>query len=155
MPLALVDPHQTTSRVDRPGTVAIMALLCAWPPIRRFVAVPTVMRIELVNLEHGRADFAHVYQPEELGLQAAAPDADQDLNLVAPATVAGNIRRNGAEVFVSGHIETRAEVECDRCLQKIELPVSTDFSLEYIPGAEYESSEAAELTEDEMSISVF
>jgi uncharacterized protein len=51
---------------------------------------------------------------------------------------------------------TRAQVECDRCLKTIELPVSADFALEYITGAEYESnSGAAELTEAEMSVSVF
>jgi uncharacterized protein len=33
--------------------------------------------------------------------------------------------------------------------------VNTDFALEYIPGSEYESGGAAELTEAEMSVSVF
>ena len=49
----------------------------------------------------------------------------------------------------------RAQVECDRCLQPVELPVSADFALEYITGSEYESSDVAELTEAEMSVSVF
>ena len=43
----------------------------------------------------------------------------------------------------------------DRCLQPIETPVNTDFALEYITGSEYESSGVAELTEAEMSVSVF
>ncbi len=34
-------------------------------------------------------------------------------------------------------------------------PVSADFALEYITGSDYESSEVVELTEDEMSVSVF
>jgi uncharacterized protein len=113
------------------------------------MAVPSVMRIELVNLEHGRSDFAHVYQPDELG------SLDDRVSLVEPAKVTGKVRLSGAEVFVNGHIDTRAQVECDRCLKKVELPVSADFALEYIPGSEYESSQAAELTEDEMSVSVF
>ncbi|HEX7294502.1 MAG TPA: DUF177 domain-containing protein, partial [Pyrinomonadaceae bacterium] len=61
----------------------------------------------------------------------------------------------GNEVFVNGHVDARAEVECDRCLKPIELPVNADFELEYITGSEYESSAAAELTEAEMSVSVF
>jgi uncharacterized protein len=40
-------------------------------------------------------------------------------------------------------------------LQAVELPVNADFDLEYITGADYESSEAAELTDAEMSVSVF
>ena len=107
------------------------------------------MRIELVNLEHGRADFAHVYQPDELGR------FDERVQIVAPVDVTGKVRLAGPEVFVNGHIETRAQVECDRCLQHIETPVHADFDLQYIPGTEYESGGAAELTEDEMSVAVF
>jgi uncharacterized protein len=40
-------------------------------------------------------------------------------------------------------------------LQRVEAPVSADFTLEYITGSEYESSEVAELTEAEMSVAVF
>ena len=107
------------------------------------------MRIELVNLEHGRADFAHVYQPDELG------HFDERVTVVAPVALKGTVRLAGAEVFVNGHIETRAQVECDRCLKQVELPVSTDFDLQYITGAEYETSATAELSEELMSVSVF
>jgi uncharacterized protein len=107
------------------------------------------MRIELVNLERGRADFAHVYQPDELG------SFDERVSLVEPATVNGTVRMVGPEVFVNGHVSGRAAVECDRCLKQVELPVDADFELEYVTGPTYESSEAAELTENEMSVAVF
>ena len=107
------------------------------------------MRIELENLEGGKGDFAHVYQPEELN------PVDERVQLIEPAEVKGKVRLSGEEVFVNGHIDTRAQVECDRCLQRIELPVSADFALEYITGSDYESSEIAELTEDAMAVSVF
>ena len=107
------------------------------------------MRIELENLEGGKGDFAHVYNPDELN------PVDERVNLTAPATVNGKIRLAGNEVFVNGHVDTRAQVECDRCLKPIELPVNADFELEYITGSEYESSAVAELTEAEMSVSVF
>lgn len=126
-----------------------MAPLCAQPNYPLLVAVPIVMRIELVNLEHGRAEFAHVYQPDELG------SFDERINLEAPVNVTGKVRIAGTEVFVNGHIETRARIACDRCLKPIELPIDTDFDLQYITGTDYESSGAAELGEDEMSVSVF
>ena len=107
------------------------------------------MRIELVKLEHGRADFAHVYQPDELG------SFDERVKLVEPVTVKGKVRLAGPEVFVNGHIETRVQVECDRCLKQIEIPVNAGFDLQYIPGAEYESGATAELTEEVMALSVF
>jgi len=107
------------------------------------------MRIELANLEHGRGDFAHVYQPNELG------SFDERVSLVEPVAASGTVRLAGPEVFVNGHIKTRAAVECDRCLTLVELPVEADFELEYVSGSTYESSEAAELTQDELSVSVF
>ena len=107
------------------------------------------MRIELENLEGGKGDFAHVYQPDDLN------PVDERISLSEPVTVSGKVRLAGNEVFVNGHVETRAQVECDRCLQPVEMPVSADFALEYITGSEYESSGAAELTEEEMSVSVF
>jgi len=107
------------------------------------------MRIELENLEGGRGDFAHVYQPEDLN------PVDERVQIIEPATVSGRVRLSGNEVFVNGHVETRAQVECDRCLKPVELPVRADFELEYITGDEYESSPAAELTEAEMSVAVF
>ncbi len=107
------------------------------------------MRIELENLEGGKGDFAHVYQPDDLN------PVDERVCLTGPATVSGKVRLAGNEVFVNGHVEARAQVECDRCLQPVETPVNADFALEYISGSEYESSEAAELTEAELSVSVF
>jgi uncharacterized protein len=107
------------------------------------------MRIELENLEGSKGVFAHVYQPDELN------PIDERVRLNEPAAVTGKIRRAGNEVFVNGHIDTRVQVECDRCLQPVELPVKADFALEYISGSEYESTEVAELTEAEMSVSVF
>jgi DUF177 domain-containing protein len=107
------------------------------------------MRIELENLEGGKGDFAHVYNPDDLN------PVDERVKLSAPATVNGKIRLAGNEVFVNGHIDARAQVECDRCLKPIELPVSADFELEYITPSEYESSAVAELTEAEMSVAVF
>ena len=107
------------------------------------------MRIELENLEGGKGDFAHVYQPDDLN------PVDERIRLTQPATVSGKVRLAGNEVFVNGHVETRAQVECDRCLQSVETPVNTDFALEYMTGSEYESGGTAELTEAEMSVSVF
>jgi uncharacterized protein len=107
------------------------------------------MRIELENLEGGRGDFAHVYQPDDLN------PVDERIRLAGPASVKGKVRLSGYEVFVNGHIDAQAQVDCDRCLQPVELPVSTDFALEYITGSDYESSDVAELTEAEMSVSVF
>ncbi|HEY6806047.1 MAG TPA: DUF177 domain-containing protein [Pyrinomonadaceae bacterium] len=107
------------------------------------------MRIELVDLEDGKGEFAHVYQPAELDL------GDERVSLCAPASVSGKVRQAGYEVFVNGKVDACVQVDCDRCLKPVTLPVKSDFSLEYITGSEYESNRTVELTEDLMSVSVF
>jgi len=107
------------------------------------------MRIELENLEDGRGSFAHTYQPEELNL------VDERVRVTEPISVNGRVTKSGSEVDVSGRVETRVNVECDRCLKTLEMPVSAGFKLQYITGQDYETSHAAALTADEMALSVF
>ena len=107
------------------------------------------MRIELNKVVGGSGDFAHVYQPGELD------PVDERVKLAQAVAVKGAVRRTGGGVGVNGHVETRVQVECDRCLKPVELPVSADFALEYVTGADYESSSAAALSEEELSVSVF
>ena len=107
------------------------------------------MRIELENLEGGKGEFARVYQPDELN------PVDERVSLIAPAAISGKVRLSGNQVFVNGHLDARTQVECDRCLKPVEVPVAADFTLDYISGSEYESTETAELTEDELSVAVF
>ena len=107
------------------------------------------MRIELENLEGGKGSFAQTYQPDELDLM------DERVRLQQPASVTGRIRTSGSEVRVSGTIDARVEVECDRCLKALEVAVSAKFALEYITGQEYESTQVAELSTEEMAVSVF
>jgi uncharacterized protein len=107
------------------------------------------MRIELANLEEGRGDFSHTYQPQDLKLD------DERVTLCGATEVRGKLKRSGREAVVDGHVDSCVQVDCDRCLKTIQLPVSSDFSLEYITGGDYEASQAAELSEDVMAVSVF
>lgn len=107
------------------------------------------MRIELENLEDGKGSFAHTYRPEELNL------VDERVRVTEPISVNGRVKSSGGDIQVSGRVETKVNVECDRCLKMIEMPVSAGFKLQYITGQDYESSHAAALTSDEMSLSVF
>ena len=107
------------------------------------------MRIELASLEEGRGDFTHAYKPQDLKLE------DERVTLCGATEVRGKIKRSGTEVVVDGHLDACVQVDCDRCLKPIEVPVASDFSLEYITGGDYEESQVAELTEDVMAVSVF
>ena len=107
------------------------------------------MRIELAGLESGKGTFAHAYAPGELVLE------DDRLRLLSPPTVSGQTRQEGRRVHVSGRLTARVQVECDRCLKLVELPVDSEFKLEYVTAEDYQAQQAVELTEDDLDLSVF
>jgi uncharacterized protein len=107
------------------------------------------MRIELDSLEGTDGRFAQTYETEQLAL------SDERVHLAQPAKVTGRIKRANREVVVKGHISSRVQVECDRCLKFVELPVETSFNLEYVTPQTYEARRAAELSENDMTLSVF
>lgn len=107
------------------------------------------MRIELESLVGGKGKFAHEYAPGELVLE------DERLSLIVPPTVSGDIRREGNRVKVSGRVVGRVQVECDRCLKPVDVPVDSRFKLEYVTAKEYEALQAGDLTEEELDLTVF
>src|SRR5215213_3749947 len=107
------------------------------------------MRIELGRLQETGDRFAHVYEPEELALD------EEHARLTEPTEVTGRLQTSGHEVRLRGIITARAEVDCDRCLKSVAVPVETEFDVTYVPEDDYRASEAAELQEDDLSVSVF
>lgn len=107
------------------------------------------MRIELDKLEQTGDRFAHVYEPEEIVLD------EEHVRLTAPPEVSGRVRLSGREVRLRGKISARAEVDCDRCLKTVATPIETEFDVTYVPEEDYRASDAAELQEEDLSLSVF
>jgi uncharacterized protein len=107
------------------------------------------MRIELDRLEGDRTAFAHRYGPGELIIE------EEQARLTEPPEVRGRLTRKGREVGLSGTVTARAEVDCDRCLRPISVPLSADFDVKYISSEDYEAGQAAELQAEDLSFSVF
>ena len=114
-----------------------------------FSRVGVVVRIELDKLEGRSHRFSHQYEPEELVLD------DEQLRLTEPPHIAGKIDRSGHEVRLSGTIRTRAEVDCDRCLKAVGIPVETTFDVTYVPARDYAEGDTAELQAEDLNLSVF
>lgn len=107
------------------------------------------MQIELDKLEGDSSAFEHVYEPGELVLD------EEHARLTEPLAVRGRLYRDGREIRLKGHIDTRAEVDCDRCLKAIAVPVEADFDVRYVSAADYEAAHRAELQEEDLAFSVF
>jgi len=107
------------------------------------------VRIELDSLERSSGAFSHAYQGDELEFE------DERVRLLEPPEISGRVIRKGNEVVLNGRLSARAEVDCDRCLKPVEVPVKTEFNLEYVTANEYEVRHAAELEETDLTLSVF
>lgn len=107
------------------------------------------VRIELDSLESSSGAFAHVYQDDELEF------IDERVRLLEPPEISGRIIRKGDEALLNGRLVARAEVDCDRCLKSVEVPVLTEFNLQYVTGSQYAARHAAELEETDLALSVF
>lgn len=107
------------------------------------------MRIEIENVGAQGRSFAHTYQDGELEF------TDERVRLLEGPEVSGVISNKGREVTATGRVVARTEVDCDRCLKSVEIPVRAEFSLRYVNPSEYERIHAAELEESDLAISVF
>lgn len=107
------------------------------------------MRVDLARVEGGKGAFAHSYAPGELVL-----DGDRVRLALAP-TVSGALLQEGRRVHVSGRLDARVKVECDRCLKPVEIPISSTFKLEYVTAEDYKAQQVVELTEEDLDLSIF
>jgi uncharacterized protein len=107
------------------------------------------VRIELDKLEGASARFAHTYEPDELVLD------DEHARLVGPPQITGRITRSGHDVRLQGQITARAVVDCDRCLKQVTVPIESTFDVTYVPASDYVETEAAELQEEDLGLSVY
>jgi uncharacterized protein len=107
------------------------------------------VRIDLDSLKGSSGTFSHTYQENELEFN------DERVRLLEPPEISGQIKRTGREVVLTGRLATRAEVDCDRCLKSIEIPVRAEFELRYVNAGDYESIDAAELEESDLALSIF
>jgi uncharacterized protein len=107
------------------------------------------MLVELATLDDKVGNFAHEYSATELVVE------DDRIVLAEAARISGCISRAEDKVVVEGELAAIAEVECDRCLQPVELPISSDFRLEYVTAETYMSLETVELAEEDLALSIF
>ncbi len=106
------------------------------------------MRIELDKLEKTGNAFAHGYEPEEIVLD------EEHVRLTRRRKLTGRPAEADMKC-ASADNSAQAEVDCDRCLKTVAIPVETSFDVAYVPVEDYTSSEAAELQEEDLSLSVF
>lgn len=107
------------------------------------------MLISLHELELHPVRASEIYPPGALDFQGAKFRQARPLRVDTEAELAGK------EIRVRGHISGVLEASCDRCLDKIEIPVELDFDLPYRPMEEITQEEEVEVGEDELKVGFF
>jgi uncharacterized protein len=107
------------------------------------------MRIELDKLEEHGGKFTRLYEANELSLD------DPEVRLVEPAEVLARVRREGKDAELQGRLQAKLEVVCGRCLQPVELPVSTEFHERFVRAVSWAAEEQHQLQAEDLNISVF
>ena len=107
------------------------------------------MRIDLASLDGGKGDFDHAYEPGELAMD------DDRQRLSQNPRISGRITAKSQRVEIEGRLTAEIEVDCDRCLKPVKLPVDARFDRAFVTTQEYEAQHAAELTEEELDLSTY
>ncbi len=89
------------------------------------------MFLHIRELQLGRVRFEETWEP------GAIEFYDPQIRQTAPITATGSADLSEAlmEIRVNGHLATRMEIACDRCLEPASFPIDTDFHLLYRPAA--------------------
>lgn len=107
------------------------------------------MRITLEELELDRIVVSKTYAPGTLDYQGA------EFRQVAPLKVEAVAELVGSEIRVRGHLGTRLEASCDRCLSRVGIPVEHDFDLFYRPLQTIAREIEIEVPADELAVGFF
>ena len=133
-------------------THLLLAIIVPFVPLAQNCVVVTgvfPVRIELESLKGSKGAFKHVYAPGELDF------TDSRVRLTGSPEVSGSLAVKGKELGVQGKLRAQAEVDCDRCLKSVAVPIDTHFSLRYLTQKEYESTAAVELEEPDLIVSIY
>lgn len=107
------------------------------------------MLITLQELELRRVVISKVYAPSALDFHGA------EFRQAAPLQVDATAELVGPEIRIRGHLGTRVEAFCDRCLGQVEIPVDRDFDLFYRPLKTIAREEEVEVPDDELEVGFY
>ena len=107
------------------------------------------MRITLQEVVLHRVIASKEYAPGRLDYHGA------EFRQIAPLKINVVAELLGDEIRVRGHLTTRLEASCDRCLGPSVIPVKHDFDLFYRPLKTIAKEGEIEISDDELEIGFY
>ena len=109
------------------------------------------MFLDVKEMALGKVRFSETFLPGTLEF------FDQQVRQAAPIESSGTaeLLESVMEIRVSGHVKTRMEFACDRCLEPAGFAIDTDFSLLYRPASYNPAHEEIALKGEESEIGFY
>jgi uncharacterized protein len=107
------------------------------------------LRITLAELELHRVTASESYDPGSLDFRGA------EFRQTAPVKLNITAELVAEEIRIRGHLATRLEANCDRCLRVVETPLSHDFDLFYRPMQSLTEEEEVEVPPAELEVGFY
>jgi uncharacterized protein len=107
----------------------------------------------LFDLRKVHGDREHLQRTFEPG---SFDPPDEDYRVASPAELSMDIEKADTDAFrVTGHVATRLELSCGRCLEPYEIPVDSSFELRYVPQVENAGEDEREIAEDDLTTAFY
>jgi uncharacterized protein len=106
------------------------------------------MFLDLARIRTPHEHYEKIYQP-------GAFAADESLRVVAPASLAFDIRKDKQTFHLTGRVQTALELPCSRCLEPFTCPVEAVFDLRYQPQTANVGADEREIAEDDLSTAFY
>lgn len=107
------------------------------------------MIIDLITLRGSPHEFEFLLAPEEIALDS------EDAELKNAVRVTGKLTKHIAQTDVAGTISAELEIECSRCLQKIDKDLEFAFEAAFVTPENFTEAKEAELNAKDLDVSVF
>jgi len=105
------------------------------------------MIIDLITLGNSPREFEFRLSPDDI-------DFDGEAKLKDAVQVTGVVTKHIAQTDVEGVIETELELECTRCLQKIDNKIEIEFSAAFVTAENYTKAKEAEINTEDLDVSL-
>src|SRR3954464_14817838 len=109
-----------------------------------------MLALNLNNIKTPHERFDQTYEPGVL------PTGAGDLfKVVAPVDLGFDIYKDKDHFRLVGHVRTRLELPCSRCLEPFTSPVDADFDLRYQPHSANTGEGEREVEEDDLTTAFY
>ena len=107
------------------------------------------MQLDLTRYRQPLAQFAHTFQPQDVGEEGDAYE------IVAPVELEFEIHKDKDKFRLVGRVRTQLELPCSRCLEPFRFPIDAAFDQRYLPASAAATDAEREVEEDDPETSYY